>query len=83
MNGTPTHEQAPSAARRSRGRAARFDRDCRRTFPRQGRAFIPGDQKFGFEKTRLRGLVKNYCKIKSISALSNLFQTRRQLHMAG
>ena len=36
-------------------------------------------QQFGFQKTRLRGLVKNRCKIKVMTALSNLFQARRRL----
>jgi IS5 family transposase len=34
---------------------------------------------FGFQKTRLRGLAKNCCKIHVLAALSNLFQARRQL----
>jgi IS5 family transposase len=38
---------------------------------------------FGFQKTRLRGLVKNRCKIHVLAALSNLFQSRRQLIAAG
>ena len=36
-------------------------------------------QQFGFQKTRLRGLAKNRCKIHMLAALSNLFQARRQL----
>ena len=36
-------------------------------------------QQFGFQKTRLRGLVKNSCKINVIAALANLFLARRQL----
>ena len=36
-------------------------------------------QQFGFQKTRLRGLAKNSCKINVLAALSNLFQARRQL----
>lgn len=36
-------------------------------------------QQFGFQKTRLRGLVKNRCKINVLAALSNLFQARHQL----
>jgi IS5 family transposase len=36
-------------------------------------------QQFGFQKTRLRGLAKNRCKINVLAALSNLFQARRQL----
>ena len=36
-------------------------------------------QQFGFQKTRLRGLVKNRCKNHLLAALSNLFQERRQL----
>ena len=36
-------------------------------------------QQFGFQKTRLRGLAKNRCKIHVLAALSNLFQVRRQL----
>jgi IS5 family transposase len=36
-------------------------------------------QQFGFQKTRLRGLSKNCCKINVLAALANLFQARRQL----
>jgi len=36
-------------------------------------------QQFGFQKTRLRGLAKNRCKINVLAALSNLFQARHQL----
>ena len=36
-------------------------------------------QQFGFQKTRLRGLDKNRCKINVLAALSNLYQSRRQL----
>ena len=54
----------------------------------QGRAPIPGDldevgrrpkQQFGFQKTRLRGLAKNRCKINVLAALTNLFLVRRHL----
>jgi transposase, IS5 family len=36
-------------------------------------------QQFGFQKTRLRGLGKNHCKINVLAALTNLFLARRQL----
>jgi len=36
-------------------------------------------QHFGFQKTRLRGLAKNRCKINVIAALTNLFLARRRL----
>jgi IS5 family transposase len=36
-------------------------------------------QQFGFQKTRLRGLAKNHCKINVVAALANLFMARRQL----
>jgi len=36
-------------------------------------------QQFGFQKTRLRGLVKNRCKIHVLAALTNLFLARRRL----
>jgi IS5 family transposase len=36
-------------------------------------------QQFGFQKTRLRGLTKNRCKINVLAALTNLFLGRRQL----
>jgi IS5 family transposase len=36
-------------------------------------------QQLGFQKTRLRGLAKNRCKINVLAVLSNLFQARRQL----
>ena len=40
-------------------------------------------QQFCFQKTRLRGLATNRCKIHVLAALSNLFQPRRQLLMPG
>jgi IS5 family transposase len=36
-------------------------------------------QQFGFQKTRLRGMVKNHCKVNVLAALTNLFLARRQL----
>jgi IS5 family transposase len=36
-------------------------------------------QQFGFQKTRLRGMVKNRCKVNVLAALTNLFLARRQL----
>jgi len=36
-------------------------------------------QQFGFQKTQLRGLVKNRCKIHVLAALTNLFLARRRL----
>jgi IS5 family transposase len=36
-------------------------------------------QQFGFQKTRLRGMLKNRCKVNVLAALSNLFMARRQL----
>jgi IS5 family transposase len=36
-------------------------------------------QQFGFQKTRLRNLAKNRCKINVLAALANLFLSRRQL----
>jgi IS5 family transposase len=36
-------------------------------------------QQFCFQKTRVRGLAKNHCKINVLAALSNLFQARRRL----
>ncbi len=36
-------------------------------------------QQFGFQKTRLRGLGKNRCKINVLAALTDLFVARRQL----
>ena len=36
-------------------------------------------QQFGFQKTRLRGLAKNRCKVNVLAALTNLFLARRQL----
>ena len=38
---------------------------------------------FGFQKTRLRGLAKNHCKINVLAALTNLFLARRQLLATG
>ena len=39
-------------------------------------------QQFGFQKTRLRGLDKNRCKIHVLAALTNLFLARRRLMTA-
>ena len=39
-------------------------------------------QQFGFQKTRLRGMAKNRCKVNVISALTNLFLARRLLLLA-
>ena len=36
-------------------------------------------QQFGFEKTRLRGLAKNRCKVNVLAGLTDLFLERRQL----
>ena len=36
-------------------------------------------QQFAFQKTWLRGLAKNRCKINVLAALTNLFLARRQL----
>ena len=36
-------------------------------------------QQFGFQKTRLRGLAKNRCKINVMAALTNLFLARGHL----
>ena len=36
-------------------------------------------QQFGFQKTSLRGLVKNHWMMNVLAALTNLFMARRQL----
>jgi IS5 family transposase len=36
-------------------------------------------QQFDFQKTRLRGMLKNSCKVIVLAALSNLFMARRRL----
>ena len=36
-------------------------------------------QQFGFQKTRLRGLAKNRCKIHVLTALTNLYLARGHL----
>jgi len=36
-------------------------------------------QQFGFQKTRLRGMAKNRCKVNVLAALTNLFLARRKL----
>jgi IS5 family transposase len=36
-------------------------------------------QQFGFQKTRLRGLTKNSCKVNVLAALTNLFLARSKL----
>ena len=39
-------------------------------------------QQFGFQKTRLRGMTKNRCKVNVLAALTNLFLARRRLLVA-
>ena len=39
-------------------------------------------QQFGFQKTRLRGLAKNRCKLSVLAPLTNLFLARRRLLIA-
>ena len=34
---------------------------------------------FGFQKTRLRGMLKNSCKVNVLAALANLFIARHLL----
>ena len=41
--------------------------------------FLVIKQQFGFQKTRLRGMVKNRCKVNVLAALANLFMVRHQL----
>jgi IS5 family transposase len=36
-------------------------------------------RQFGFQKTRLRGMLKNRCKVNVLAALTNLFMARHQL----
>ena len=36
-------------------------------------------QQFGFQKTRLRGMLKNHCKVNVLAALSNLCTARQRL----
>ena len=36
-------------------------------------------RQFGFQKTRLRGMFKNRCKVNVLAALTNLFMVRHQL----
>jgi transposase, IS5 family len=36
-------------------------------------------RQFGFEKTRLRGMLKNGCKVNVLAALSNLYMVRHEL----
>lgn len=36
-------------------------------------------QEFGFQKTKLRGMAKNRCKMNVLAALTKLFLARRQL----
>lgn len=36
-------------------------------------------QQFDFQKTRLRGMLKNCCKVNMLAALSNLFMARHRL----
>ena len=36
-------------------------------------------RQFGFQKTRLRGMLKNRCKVSVLAALANLFMVRHEL----
>jgi IS5 family transposase len=36
-------------------------------------------RQFGFQKTRLRGMLKNSCKVNVLAALTNLFMVRQEL----
>ena len=36
-------------------------------------------QQFGFQKTRLCGMLKNRCKVNVLAALANLFMVRHEL----
>ncbi|WP_370593449.1 transposase [Synechococcus sp. BSF8S] len=36
-------------------------------------------QQFGFQKSRLRGMTRNRCKVNVLAALTNLFLALRQL----
>ena len=36
-------------------------------------------QQFGFQKTRLRGMLKNSCKVSVLAALANLYMARGEL----
>ena len=36
-------------------------------------------RQFGFEKTRLRGMLKNGCKVNVLAALSNLYMVGHEL----
>jgi transposase, IS5 family len=36
-------------------------------------------RQFGFQKTRLRGMLKNSCKDNVLAALANLFMVRQEL----
>jgi IS5 family transposase len=41
--------------------------------------FLVIEQQFGFQKTQLRDLAKDYCRVGVIAALTNLFLVRRHL----
>ena len=40
-------------------------------------------QQFGFQKTRLRGIAKNHCKVNVMAALANLYLARAYLPAMG
>jgi IS5 family transposase len=40
-------------------------------------------QQFGFQKTRLRGIAKNHCKVNVLAALTNLYLARAYLLATG
>ena len=40
-------------------------------------------QQFGFQKTRLRGMAKNHCKVNVMAALTNLYLARTYLLATG
>ena len=40
-------------------------------------------QRFGFQKTRLRGLAKNHCKVNMLGAFTNMYLAREYLLATG
>ena len=51
--------------------------------PKLDHPFRVTKQQFGFQKTRLRGLAKNRCKINVLAAMTNLFLARPHLLTIG
>ena len=73
----------PTAQRPLNERWRMINRARSRTRARGEHAFRVVKQLWGFTKVRYRGLAKNLARARTMFALANLYQVRRQLLPAG